>query len=310
MKRHTPVLLWLLVPHFMMGQIGFGTTTPNPKSILELSSQTQGLLIPRMTSQQKTAMQLTAEDVGMMVYQTDAPSTSSKGLYVYDGTSWNAPIPNGITNGQTLRWDGNKWAAVSNLFNQGTSIGIGTPNPNYLLHLHSLASPYTRIQLTNSTTGVLNADGLMVGVALNNGHAHVTQFENRPLSFGTNATERMRIDSTGNVGIGKTNPEAKLDVNGAVKLGTSGSVLQGIIRCTVETEVPVINSMQETSVSIAVPNALENAAVYVSPCSEMDHIMIGYARSNAPGTILVKFMNMGPDMNEPMTVALNIAVIQ
>ena len=103
MKRHTPLLLWLLVPHFLMGQIGFGTTTPNPKSLLELSSQTQGLLIPRMTSLQKTAMQLSADDYGMMIYQTDAPSTAPKGLYVFDGTAWNAPIPNGITNGQTLR---------------------------------------------------------------------------------------------------------------------------------------------------------------------------------------------------------------
>ena len=310
MKRHAPLLLWLLVPHFLLGQIGIGTATPNSKSILDLSSTTQGLLIPRMTSQQKSNLSLTAEDCGMLVFQTDAPGTSPKGLYVYDGAGWNTPLPNGTVNGQTLRWDGQKWAAVNNLFNQGSAIGIGMSNPNYLLHLHTLASPYTRIQLTNTTTGALNADGLMIGVALSNGHAHVSQFENRPLWFGTNATERMRIDSTGNVGIGKSNPEARLDVNGTVRLGSAGSIIQGIIKFTTAVEVPVITSMQEASIDIPCPNAIESASVYVSPGAAIDHIMIGYARVSEAGMIQVKFMNMGPDMTEPMPLDLNISVIQ
>ena len=43
------------------------------------------------------------------------------------------------------------------------------------------------------------------------------------LSFATGAaqTERMRIDSSGNVGIGTTSPGSKLDVNGEIRIGNT-----------------------------------------------------------------------------------------
>jgi hypothetical protein len=45
-------------------------------------------------------------------------------------------------------------------------------------------------------------------------------YENGANIFGTNNTERMRIDSSGKVGIGTSSPSGKLDVNGGV-LSTS-----------------------------------------------------------------------------------------
>jgi len=43
------------------------------------------------------------------------------------------------------------------------------------------------------------------------------------LQFWINAAERMRIDSSGNVGIGRTSPSGKLDVNGRTYIRASGS---------------------------------------------------------------------------------------
>lgn len=309
------MLMWLLWPPlFCTSQIGIGTTSPNNNSILDLNSNTKGLLIPRMTGVERAQLDLTNEDIGMMVYQTGvAPAPlppTPKGVYFFDGENWSAPLQNGLVNGQTLRWDGNKWVYTTNLFNQGSSIGIGTTAPKTQLHIHSIGAPTTRLQLTNATTGAYTLDGLVLGVSLGTGLAHVLQNENKPLWFGTNGTEKMRIDSAGNVAIGRTTASAKLDVNGTVKIGTSGTVLNGIMKQTIEVEIPAIVSGGEEMVNISYPEALKEASVYVSPGEAMTGLMIGYARVSQPGNIEVKFMNMSDDMEDSMTMVLYVSIIQ
>jgi hypothetical protein len=56
----------------MFGQVGIGTTTPNASSILDLTSSTQGMLTPRMTTAQRIAIVSPAD--GLMVYDTDLKS--------------------------------------------------------------------------------------------------------------------------------------------------------------------------------------------------------------------------------------------
>ncbi len=224
MKNPTFFILMLLCPFLSLGQIGIGTTSPHSKSVLDLVSTSKGMLIPRMTCAQRLGMGLTAADHGMMVFQTDIPSVAPYypvGLYTYDGTTWVTPIPNASTAGYTLRWDGAKWGAASNLFNQGTSIGIGTTSPKSQLHIHSNLAPVSRIQITNPASAGLTKDGLLIGMNPSR-EAFINQQELKPLVFSIDSIERVRIDSIGNVGINKNNPSAKLDVNGTVKLGANG----------------------------------------------------------------------------------------
>jgi len=64
--------------------VGVGTTTPDASAMLDVSSTTQGLLLPRLTAAQRTAIARPA--TGLLLYQTDAPA----GFYFYDGSAWTA----------------------------------------------------------------------------------------------------------------------------------------------------------------------------------------------------------------------------
>ena len=64
------------------GEVGIGTATLSASALLDLSSTTKGLLIPRMTAAQKTA--IASPSAGLMIFQTDAPI----GFYYYTGANW------------------------------------------------------------------------------------------------------------------------------------------------------------------------------------------------------------------------------
>ncbi len=59
-------------------------TIPDASAMLDISSTSKGLLIPRMTLAEKNAIALPV--TGLMIYQTDAPA----GFCYFDGTNWNA----------------------------------------------------------------------------------------------------------------------------------------------------------------------------------------------------------------------------
>jgi len=62
--------------------VGIGTTKPDPSALLELNSNSKGLLLPRMTENQRDEIKNPA--IGLVIFQTD----KAVGLYTYDGTTW------------------------------------------------------------------------------------------------------------------------------------------------------------------------------------------------------------------------------
>jgi|11BtaG_2_1085332.scaffolds.fasta_scaffold00327_1 hypothetical protein len=98
-------------------------------------------------------------------------------------------------------------------------VGIGTATIRQRLHQHVTDSGANYHAFTNSTTGTGAADGLVVGISASE-DGLIWNHENENILFGTNNAERMRIDSSGRVGIGTSSPDSKLDVSH----GSSGEI--------------------------------------------------------------------------------------
>jgi hypothetical protein len=101
---------------------------------------------------------------------------------------------------------------------------LGTTVSNYSLNVKGAGSSGNSsvyAQFTTSDTGTANTDGLLIGLGVgSNPTAYITQFENAPLAFLVNGSERARIMSDGNLQVSSngtpdtTNTNSGINVNG------------------------------------------------------------------------------------------------
>lgn len=118
------------------------------------------------------------------------------------------------------------------------NVGIGTTTPDEF----SIGGSFKILSVGGDRTGVINIidDGvngsyLQFGTAAGLRRASIHAVNGSDLVFtlntnntGTGLTERMRIrNSTGNVGIGISDPDQKLDVNGNIRIPNAGKIVFG-----------------------------------------------------------------------------------
>ena len=116
-------------------------------------------------------------------------------------------------------------AGYLTVLNSG-NVGIGTTSPNNRLQINGGAAD-TAFQITNSATGSTATDGFSITVENPTPDVVIRNREASNMRFLTSNTERLRIDSSGRVGIGTINPAQSLEIVGAT--ASSGDARSNVI---------------------------------------------------------------------------------
>jgi uncharacterized protein (TIGR02145 family) len=194
-------------------------SSPDTSAMLDVSSTTKGILVPRMTAAERDQISNPAK--GLLIYQTN----NSPGFYYNSATP---PAKNWVM--MSSQWNSNGSAIYYN----GGNVGIGTASPTALFEvagttkIHSISGP-TSLRLQNRTDedysqvvfydNYANYKGYMGYI----GEAAPYGERNNTIELGSSASdiairpgenEIMRLTGEGNVGIGTSTPNssAKVDI--------------------------------------------------------------------------------------------------
>ena len=115
------------------------------------------------------------------------------------------------------------------------SLGIGTTSPvinnnGKTMHIHADSGEWSLFHATTGESGAGGGDGTIIGQIGLDGY--LFNYEAGNLIFGTSAAERMRIDSSGNLLVGRTSPisSEKFGVEGNTYLGATTGTTTTTIR--------------------------------------------------------------------------------
>jgi hypothetical protein len=204
--------------------LGIGTSSPN--ATLDVRTASNSLSF-KSQSNDATA----ANNSGLLVYNTASATAASRATQlVLDPNGANAinsdylvleMLGNGEANLNNTKADGLikfSTAATERMrLDASGNLGLGTSSPAEKLDVYDNSASNVSIKVGN-TSGALQ---LLQG----NGAAYLYTATNQPLIFSNNNSEKMRLDASGNLGLGTSSPAYKLDVNGNAHIGTGDSRL-------------------------------------------------------------------------------------
>ncbi len=266
-KIITLAVFTLLLQHvFAQSNVGIGTLSPDPSSVLELNTSDKGFLAPRLTTAQRLAIASPAR--GLLVYDTDVP------CFFYYESGWQSLCssvivgPTGLTGNTGVTGGTGSTGATGDTGDTGPTGTTGSTGPTGLTGATGATGVTGVTGDTGSTgstgstgatgvtgdtgaTGITGATGDtgVTGATGNTGATGVTGDTGAtgitgPTGLGvicpgalanyvpkftspTDICNSIIYDDGTNVGIGFTTPSDKLSVNGSAKID---GALKGSVR--------------------------------------------------------------------------------
>jgi|GEM_PF-5985390 hypothetical protein len=172
------------------------------------------------------------------------------------------------------------------------SVGIGTTAPGAKFHVYSAASGQTSaysladdlIIENNAAAGLSiltpnTANGYLVfGDPESNIQGYITyQHSDNALRFGTNGSEKVRITTSGNVGIGTTAPTAKLHVVG------SSDTEQLIVKGNATQTDNLVEFQNSAGTGLVVVDGTGNVGIGTTGPGSKLHVYTDNSTTNKPG---------------------------
>jgi hypothetical protein len=216
--------------YFNAGNVGIGTT--NPRSKIDIRGN--ALIAANSTGNNILAFG-NSDTYGPL---NGAPDSSHGGAFIVGNSSTAPGAPSYMS----------FWTAVGGTVGEALritstgNVGIGTTNPAYKFEISQ--ADYSRLTLLQSTTGKRWQIG-------NDGSNFYVFNE-------SNAVRALDITSTGNVGIGVSNPITKLSVNGEISVGQDkklsfiGLDINGSLPSYIKirTSIPFVSASADFTVNI------------------------------------------------------------
>ncbi len=136
-------------------------------------------------------------------------NSDSHAITMYEPTGGNESWSLGINGAGDLGFYNSGSTSASVVFDDTGNVGIGTQSPN----VHGWTKAVS-LDASTSAGYELNKSGVKTGAFAmqGDGRVQIINFTANPLTFNTNGAERMRLDSSGRVGIGVAAPSTNLHV--------------------------------------------------------------------------------------------------
>jgi hypothetical protein len=205
--------------------VGIGTSSPARNlhvhasnfTDLHLTNDTTGATASDGTSFTAIGsdIYLTNREAGNMVFQTSGTERAridSSGNLAIGNISAAAKLDIRQDSGSAIRCEDGSGAYF--VVKQGGLVGIGTPSPDAPLTVHNSSDPEIRFGYSSTQDHKIAWDSSKVFIHADPENANGSS----AIGFAVDGTERARIDSSGNFGIGTSSPSANLHV----KLGGIG----------------------------------------------------------------------------------------